>query len=175
MMGDPKADAGTLRHRIEGVDVAAGAANVGRARAQLRAARKLHNLRRQHELASRRTSPLYRDIRHLASPVKPASAGLSAWRVARHTKMCFAGSRMTSVIFPPGREARKRREDFYAYRSTVLFQSRAVLPPTFGSVTLPTAPRRSVPWRTPKTSRKNERKPVRPYSMGIAASSYLAG
>src|SRR5208337_5308747 len=53
----------------------------------------------QHELASRRTTPLYRHIRHQPSPVKPAVAGLSAWRVARHTRRCYAGSRMIPVHF----------------------------------------------------------------------------
>ena len=46
---------------------------------------------------------------------------------------------------------------------------------TLGSVSLPTAPRRSAACREPFESRKNDRRPVRPYSSGVAASSYFAG
>src|SRR6266481_4421456 len=44
-----------------------------------------------------------------------------------------------------------------------------------GSTSLPTAPWRSAPCKPPLVSRKNERRPVRPYVSGVAANSYFAG
>src|SRR5205807_5834127 len=45
---------------------------------------------------------------------------------------------------------------------------------TLWSASLPTAPRRSASWRAPCESRNNDRRPVRPYCSGVAASSYFA-
>src|SRR5208283_4009575 len=61
-----------------------------------------HDIRGQHHLVSRRTSPLYRHIRHLASPVEPTEVGLSAGRGAKHTGACFAGSQMVPLHFGAG-------------------------------------------------------------------------
>jgi len=46
---------------------------------------------------------------------------------------------------------------------------------TLGSVSLPTAPCRSAACKTPVESRKNERRPVRPYCVGVPDTAYFAG
>jgi hypothetical protein len=84
VMGETKTNARTWWDGIQRVDVAARAADIRCARTESGAARKLLP-QRQHHRVSRRTSPLYRRIRHSASPSNQHKlvrlpGGVRSWR-----------------------------------------------------------------------------------------------
>jgi hypothetical protein len=156
-------------------NVAAHAADIRSVRTEPGAARKFYHLCGQHHRVPRRTSPLYRHIPHSASPSNQHKPGSSAGRGALLARDNLANRRMTPSHFHAGAEGPQGPEGKYYLLVNAAGLKELEAYSTLGSSKLPTAPWWSPACNTPLESRKKERIPVRPYSAGIAASSYLAG